>query len=687
MSEKNKLSKSSDKNMKNFFLNKHLKILSPINASKYKKHKISIDSHLSKDKINIKTNSLLDKNIKIRKNSEDNKIKPKSNKTMNKYILKEKITIKCMDENQIKSMKPKESCKSSNKLNIFDEEVSPNFNFDMKKNYFNNQYKRTEQHSNSLKLNKQNELVKKINKYMKESKNPSKFLSSKKENKPTILSPINTFNGINSIQKKKFDFTSLAFENKEKPINYIDFDNSSKEDDKSVGNLEENNSSNNCSFEKEDKKIIIKTKFNMPNKKSSDFSESDEDKKQEIKNKFKMPNKKSSDFSESDEDKKELKIKGNKNGKKKKIKFKLKGDIKDIRPSRKMSFQPKDDILLNKNIIISSAITKPGLNDDVEKTNQDSYLIKENIFGENFNIYGVFDGHGDDGHFVSRYISKYISDYYSDESTFINYNSSLSKNKIFLEKNEQIIRESIKELDTKLTTTKISFDILHSGSTSVLLFLIDETLICANIGDSQCYLFNCSKEDLWTFESLAKIHKPSDEEEKKRIIESGGEVHPYFEEDGVYEGPDRVYAKNKTYPGLSLSRSIGDLDGKDVGVISDPDIIVKKIDENSKFIILGSDGLWDVIKPYDASRIVRSYFNKGDIDGACQILLNKAMKIWKKNNEERDDITIIIIFLGKPNILLKEEKNNILDKINENLNEDSSRNNSSNQNPLILKLA
>ena len=57
------------------------------------------------------------------------------------------------------------------------------------------------------------------------------FLSSKKDNKPTILSPINTVNSINRIQKKKLDFTSLAFENKEKPINYIDFDNSSKEDD------------------------------------------------------------------------------------------------------------------------------------------------------------------------------------------------------------------------------------------------------------------------------------------------------------------------------------------------------------------------------------------------------------------------------------------------------------------------
>lgn len=658
MFEKNKLSKSSDKNMKNFILNKHLKILSPINASKHKKHKISIDSNLSKDKINIKTESLFDKNIKIKKNfSVDKTKKPKSNKLLNKYILKEKIAIKCLDEDQIKAMKPKEACKSSNKLNIFVEEVNPHIILDGKKNYFNNQYKRTELHSNSLKINKQNELMNKIKNNIK---NPSKFLSIKKDNKPTILSPINTVNGINNIQKKKVDFTSLALNNQEKPNKYIDFDNSSKEDDKSGGNLDENNSSSG-SFEKEDKKIVIKTKFKVPNKKSSDFSESDEDKK-------------------------EFQQKKAKNGKKKILKYKLKGDINDIRPSRKMSFQPKDGKLLNKNIIISSAITKPGINDDEEKTNQDSYLIKENIFGENFNIYGVFDGHGDDGHFVSRYISNYISDYYTNESTFIKNNSSLKKNKIFLERSQEIIRESIKKLDIKLTTTKISFDILHSGSTSVLLFLVDETLICANIGDSQSYLFNCSNEDLWTFESLSKIHKPSDPEEKKRIIESGGEVHPYFEEDGIYEGPDRVYAKNKTYPGLSLSRSIGDLDGKDIGVISDPDIIVKKIDENSKFIVLGSDGLWDVIKPYDVSRIVRTYFEKGDIDGACKILLNKAMQIWKKNNEERDDITIIVIFLGNPNILLNEKKKKFLYKINENANEDSSRNNSSNQKPLILNL-
>ena len=633
------LSKSSDKNLNHFILDKHLKIFSLIDDSKYQNNRIIMNSNLSKDTINIKTNSLLDKNIKIKKNlSLEKKIKTKSNKSLSKYALKEKIVINCLDENQIKSMKLKEASKSSNKLTILDiEETSPFINIDRKTNYFNNQYKRTEQHSNSLKINKQSELIEKINKYIKEKKNPSIFLMNKKDIKPTILSPINN---INNMQQKIFDFTSLDFKNKEKPINNIDFNNSSKEVDKNIAICEENESSSG-SCEKEDKKVVFKTKFKLAKRKSSNSSENDEDKK-------------------------DLKKEENIKGKNKKLK--LKGNIYF---TRKMSFQPKDENLLNKNLILSSVITKPGLDDDIEKTNQDSYLIKENIFAENFNIYGIFDGHGEDGHFISRYISNYISDYYTNESNFIENNSSLNKSKIFLERSQQIIRQSIKELDTNLTTTKINFDIMQSGSTSALLFLINETLICSNIGDSQCYLFNCSNEDLWTFESLAKIHKPSDEEEKKRIIESGGEVHPYYDEYGIYEGPDRVYIKNKTYPGLSLSRSIGDLVAKDIGIISDPDIIVKKIDENSKFIVLGSDGLWDVIKPYDVSRIVRIYFKKGDIDGACKILLNKAVQKWKKNNEERDDITIIVIFLDKPNILLGEEKNNLLNKNNDNNNEDN----------------
>ena len=197
-----------------------------------------------------------------------------------------------------------------------------------------------------------------------------------------------------------------------------------------------------------------------------------------------------------------------------------------------------------------------------------------------------------------------------------------------------------------------------------MVFLLDDILICSNVGDSQCYLFKCSSQDLWTYESLSIQHLATDENEQKRIIEKGGEIHPYYEENGIFEGPDRIYAKNQIYPGLVMSRTIGDLEAKKIGVISDPDIILKKIDNNSKFLVIGSDGLWDVIKPYDIIRRARPFFNKGDIEGVSNILMKKAVNQWKKNNEERDDITIIVVFIGTPNNLINEKKN-FLNKIEE----------------------
>ena len=200
-----------------------------------------------------------------------------------------------------------------------------------------------------------------------------------------------------------------------------------------------------------------------------------------------------------------------------------------------------------------------------------------------------------------------------------------------------------------------------------MLFLLNETLICSNIGDSQCFLFNCSPDDLWTFEALSKSHLASDEIEQKRILEHGGEIHPYYDQDGIFEGPDRIYAKNKIYPGLIMSRTFGDLEAKKIGVISEPDIIIKKIESNSKYVILGSDGLWDAVKPYDVIRIVRPFFNKGDIDGANQALMKKAKQQWDKDKEERDDITIIVVFIGTPNncFTSNNNKHHSLKKIDE----------------------
>ena len=328
----------------------------------------------------------------------------------------------------------------------------------------------------------------------------------------------------------------------------------------------------------------------------------------------------------------------------------------------------------SKNIIYSSVNTMAGICDEKEKINQDSYLIKENNFKQNFHIYGVFDGHGDNGHLISKYISDYMNEYFEDKLNY--YLTEEDKQNIFTENITNIFLKNyiniIKNTSIKidhLLNTSINYDISQSGSTSVMLFLLNETLICSNIGDSQCFLFNCSPDDLWTFEALSKSHLASDETEQKRILEHGGEIHPYYDQDGIFEGPDRIYAKNKVYPGLVMSRTFGDLEAKKIGVISEPDIIIKKIENNSKYVILGSDGLWDAVKPYDVIRIVRPYFNKGDIEGANQALMKKAKQQWDKDKEERDDITIIVVFIGTPNNcfvnIINNNKHHSLKKIDE----------------------
>ena len=325
---------------------------------------------------------------------------------------------------------------------------------------------------------------------------------------------------------------------------------------------------------------------------------------------------------------------------------------------------------LNNNITVSSVITMPGICDEKEKINQDSYLIKENIFKENFSIYGVFDGHGDNGHLISKYISESMNEYFNNKLNYFlteeDKENLFTENitNIFLKNYTTILKNTSQKIDEDLNTS-ITYDISQSGTTSVMLFLLNDQLICSNIGDSQCFIFNCDSEDLWTFEALSFPHLASDEKEQKRISEQGGEIHPYYEQNGIFEGPDRIYAKNKVYPGLVMSRTFGDLEAKKIGVISEPDIIIKKIDSNAKYIVLGSDGLWDMVKPYDVIRIVRPFFNKGDIEGACQTLMKKAKQQWDKGEDERDDITFIVVFIGTPNNCIINEKRHSLKKIDE----------------------
>ena len=77
----------------------------------------------------------------------------------------------------------------------------------------------------------------------------------------------------------------------------------------------------------------------------------------------------------------------------------------------------------------------------------------------------------------------------------------------------------------------------------------------------------------------------------ERIKKSGGEVKT---NDGG-NGPMRVYKLNDGNPGLAVARSLGDCYGHECGVSEEPQVSYRILEDTDEFIVMGSDGIWDVM--------------------------------------------------------------------------------------------
>ena len=295
-----------------------------------------------------------------------------------------------------------------------------------------------------------------------------------------------------------------------------------------------------------------------------------------------------------------------------------------------------------------SASSRPGNNKmGISKTNQDSFISKLNINNINdFNIFGVLDGHGPSGHFVSKFSSLFILNYIMNNPEIKNLTNlesiyfSLKKN------NYQIIKQSFMLIDNILKTQK--FDSKESGSTCVLIIQIGKNIICANVGDSRAIaVFDESNDkNLNNLEMipLSIDYKPELPEEKERILMSGGSVEQLKSRLGIGIGPYRVFAPGEDYPGLAMSRSIGDFEGKNFGIISEPGIIEYNIKENTKFIVICSDGVWEFLENEHVKNVGKNFYLNNDPNGFIQELITQSVIEWKANDDIIDDITAIVLY-------------------------------------------
>jgi len=293
--------------------------------------------------------------------------------------------------------------------------------------------------------------------------------------------------------------------------------------------------------------------------------------------------------------------------------------------------------------------------------NQDAMTVWENFSGAKDTFFcAVFDGHGPSGHKVARYIRDVLP---AKISMLHNKSNVRGKNGGFAEKNanaegkigndhpflsswkDKIIK-SFQEMDEELEG-EASIESYCSGTTSVAILRKGEHLIISNLGDSRAVLCTRDDKDQLISEQLTVDMKPNLPREMERIKSCQGRVLAMDKEPNVY----RIWMPDEDCPGLAMARAFGDFCLKDFGLISTPEVTYRKLTQRDEFVVLATDGIWDVLSNNEVVRIVASAKKRSL---AAKLLVDQAVRAWryKYPSAKIDDCAVICLFFKRPRPLL-----------------------------------
>ena len=245
---------------------------------------------------------------------------------------------------------------------------------------------------------------------------------------------------------------------------------------------------------------------------------------------------------------------------------------------------------------------------NIKSKMEDFHIIIDKFMNNNNKGYfSILDGHGIDCQEPIKYATKRLPNLFSN--FLINTNYNIEKSFIF----------SFQKIDDEL---KCYSQIENCGSTLTIIYIDKELNIVygANVGDSKSILINKNK----TYKNLTSEHKvESNMKENERIKKIGG-----------------IIFNGRLFGQLNLSRSLGDFSLKNNGLISTPSIHKHKISEDDIYIIIASDGIWDVLNEEFISNLC--------IEN-CNLNCNELGKLIIKNAIEKgseDNISCIVILLN-----------------------------------------
>ena len=283
---------------------------------------------------------------------------------------------------------------------------------------------------------------------------------------------------------------------------------------------------------------------------------------------------------------------------------------------------------------------------NVRANNEDEIIITKISFNNDPNNYcfyfGIFDGHGGNG--CSTYLKNNLHKNIKEFSG------------IGLKIGIDITEENFKINEAIDENGEIKDS---SGSCGLILMIKGKKCIIANIGNSRLLIFKNREIDFETMD-----HKPDSIIEKARIELAGGKI---YKPTNIYQQEEKIEMPWRVIPGeLCVSRAFGDIRAKDENfggnktvLICMPDITEINLDDNFNFIVMGSDGIFDVLKNEELlecidivlnEKRIEENINDDDVHKLCGNFTDMIIKSALAKNTF-DNLSCIVIGLNLNNLL------------------------------------
>ena len=304
-------------------------------------------------------------------------------------------------------------------------------------------------------------------------------------------------------------------------------------------------------------------------------------------------------------------------------------------------------------------------------------------------FFGLYDGHG--GEKCADFLKDHLHSFIINDSNFPIDVKEAIKNGF-----ERAEKDFTSEAVDPTNKNVLNDD---SGSCACVIMIVDNTIYSANVGDSRA-LMSCDHGQ--NIKDLTVDHKPNSPKEYTRIIRSGAKIYCDSEDEPVdsnllstredstyfpYKGNQinslscpflpkinrtqsmgNMNSNKKITPKdnliyriqpstLAVSRTLGDdsaklsiFGGIPNSVISTPDIKSYELGSNIDFILIGCDGIFDVLDSYECAEC--AWFGmksaKGDdINSTCLNGVNMVIKT-AMNRKSSDNVSCVLI--GMENI-------------------------------------